>query len=151
MLPLALAALLALGGLVAVGLLRPAEPLTPAEQARHLAAELRCPDCQSLSVAESHTAAANAIRGEIVELLAAGQTPDQVRRHFVDRYGEWILLEPTAAIAWWLPVLVFAIGGLALAAWLLRGRRAIAPETDESGSTDSLRRRVREELEELDA
>lgn len=149
-LPVALAALLALGGLGAVQLLRPAEPLTAAQQARQLASELRCPDCQALSVAESHSAAANAIRSEIAELLAAGQTPDQVRRHFVDRYGEWILLSPTAAIAWWMPVAALLAGLLALAGWLLRGRRApdvtTVPMADES-----LRSRVREELEELDA
>ena len=150
-LPLALAALLALAGLAAVQLLRPVEPLTAAEQARELAAELRCPDCQSLSVAESHTAAANAIRSEIAELLAAGQTPDQVRRHFVDRYGEWILLSPTAPIAWWLPVAVLVVGGLALTGWLLRGRRAAAVTANAPPADDSLRRRVREELEELDA
>ena len=56
-LPLALAALLALAGLVVVQLLQPAQSLTPVEQARQLAGELRCPDCQSLSVAESRTAA----------------------------------------------------------------------------------------------
>lgn len=150
-LPLAVAALLALGGLVAVQLLRPVEPLTPVEQARQLGAELRCPDCQALSVAESHTAAANAIRREIAELLAAGQTPDQVRRHFVDRYGEWILLAPTAPIAWWLPVAALLAGGLALAGWLLRGRRTAATAAGEPGTSESLRRRVREELEELDA
>jgi cytochrome c-type biogenesis protein CcmH len=150
-LPLALAALLALGALAAVQLLRPPEPLTPAEQARQLAADLRCPDCQSLSVAESHTAAANAIRSEIAELLAAGESPDQVRRHFVDRYGEWILLSPTAPIVWWLPVAAFAAGLLALAGWLLRGRRGSPPATGAPVVEASLRSRVREELEELDA
>ncbi len=150
-LPVALAALLALGGLIVVTLLRPAEPLTAAQQARELASELRCPDCQALSVAESHTAAANAIRSEIAELLAAGQTPDQVRRHFVDRYGEWILLSPTAAIAWWMPVAALLAGLLALAGWLLRGRRAPGVTTGAGGADESLRSRVREELEELDA
>jgi len=149
-LPIALAALLALGGLVVVELLRPAAPITPAEQAQQVASELRCPDCQSLSVAESHTEAANAIRTEIVQLLASGQSPDQVRQHFVDRYGEWILLAPTAPIAWWLPLVVLLLGAGSLAAWLLRGRRAPPPPA-ESAPADALRRRVREELEELDA
>jgi len=150
-LPLAIAALLALGGLAAVQLLRPAQPPTTDEEARQLAAEMRCPDCQSLSVADSHTAAANAIRSEIAELLAAGQTPAQVRQHFVDRYGEWILLSPTAPIAWWLPVGVLLLGGLALAGWLLRGRRTAAVAPNGLPADDPLRRRVREELEELDA
>ena len=76
---MAVAALLALGGLVVIELLRPAAAPTPAEQARQIAAELRCPDCQALSVAESETAAAADIRRQIVEQLAAGRTPAQVR------------------------------------------------------------------------
>ncbi|MGZ6255400.1 MAG: hypothetical protein ACXWMB_00100, partial [Candidatus Limnocylindria bacterium] len=55
-LPIAVAALLALGGLVVVEALRPAAGPTQAEQALALARELRCPDCQALSVAESQTA-----------------------------------------------------------------------------------------------
>ena len=45
-------------------------------------------------MAESHTAAADAIRLEIAEQLAAGRSVDEVRQHFVDRYGQWILLQP---------------------------------------------------------
>ena len=41
--------------------LAPPAPLTRAEQAVQIAGELRCPDCQALSVAESQTAAAAAI------------------------------------------------------------------------------------------
>lgn len=149
-LPIAVAALLALGALVALEALRPDAPLTAAEQAQRIAAELRCPDCQSLSVAESQTAAAAAIRTQIVELLAAGRSPDQVRRHFVERYGEWILLEPTAPIAWWLPVVALLAGIGLLAAWLLRGGRAES-EAVPAPSSEAARRQVRDEVEQLDA
>jgi len=149
-LPVAAAALLALAGLVAVEWLRPAAPATRAEQARQIAAELRCPDCQSLSVAESQTAAAAAIRTQIVELLAAGRTPDEVRAHFVARYGEWILLAPAAPIAWWLPVVALLAGISLLAAWLWRGRRRASVAVPEPGDAAS-RARVRDEVERLDA
>ncbi|MDP9250250.1 MAG: cytochrome c-type biogenesis protein CcmH, partial [Chloroflexota bacterium] len=88
-LPLAAAALLALAGLLAVEALRPSTAPTRAEEARQIASELRCPDCQALSVAESRTESAAAIRAEIEQLLAAGASPDAVRRHFVERYGAW--------------------------------------------------------------
>ena len=91
-------------------LLQPAPALTPDEQAQRLAAELRCPDCQALSVAESHTASADAIRAEIAEQLAAGRSVDEVRQHFVDRYGQWILLQPADPLIWLLPLVVVAIG-----------------------------------------
>ena len=74
LLPLAVAALLALGGLVLVRCCSRRRRPPPTEQAQQLAAELRCPDCQALSVAESQTAAAAAIRAEIAEQLAAGRS-----------------------------------------------------------------------------
>ena len=149
---LALAALLALAGLAAVALLRPAEPPTLAEQAHQLAAELRCPDCQVLSVAQSHTAAAAAIRSEIRDLLAAGQSVDAVRAHFVASYGEWILLSPTAPIAWWLPVAAFLGGAALLTIRLRQGRSRPEPAGTAATPPDAdLRARVRAELEELDA
>ena len=149
-LPVAVAALLALGALVALEALRPRAGLTDAEQAQQIAAELRCPDCQALSVAESQTAAAAAIRAQIVELLTAGRSPDEVRRHFVERYGEWILLAPVAPIAWWLPVVVLVAGIGLLAAWLWRGRRR-EPNSVPASSSEAARRQVRDEVEQLDA
>ena len=148
-LPIAIAALLALAALVLVDLLAPAAPLTRAEQAAQIAAELRCPDCQALSVAESQTAAAAAIRRQIVALLEAGQTAEQVRQHFVARYGEWILLAPRSALVWLLPALVVLLGTALLAWWLRRGRPVAPPAAQ--ATSDPIRDRIRDEVERLDA
>jgi len=148
--PLAAVALAVLVGLAAFALVQPAAPKTTAEQAHRLAAGLRCPDCEALSVGESRTAAAAAIRDEIDEQLAAGRTPDEVRQSFVARYGEWILLEPADALAWWLPAIALAAGLVVLGARLLMGRDA--PGTQPSGAiSESDRRRARDEAEALDA
>jgi cytochrome c-type biogenesis protein CcmH len=147
-LPLAVAALLALGGLALVEALRPAAAPTRAEQARLIAAELRCPDCQALSVAESQTAAAAAIRGQIADQLAAGQTPAQIRAYFVARYGDWILLAPSSPLAWWIPPLAVVLGIGAFAWWL--GRRRSMPVAAPAASGDA-RERIRDEIERLDA
>jgi cytochrome c-type biogenesis protein CcmH/NrfF len=148
-LPLAAAALLALAGLVAVEVLRPSVVPTRADEARQIASELRCPDCQALSVAESRTESAAAIRAEIEELLADGASPDAVRRHFVERYGAWILLAPSTPLVWWLPGIGLLAGGGVLALWLLR-TQAAAPQPH-SPLDERLRSRVREEEAELDA
>ncbi|HEX6655814.1 MAG TPA: cytochrome c-type biogenesis protein CcmH, partial [Candidatus Limnocylindria bacterium] len=103
LLPLAAVGVAALAFGVLLAMLQPAAPATRAEQARALAAELRCPDCESLSVAESRTASAAAIRQEIDQQLAAGRTPAEIRASFVARYGEWILLQPTSPLIWILP------------------------------------------------
>lgn len=148
-LPIAVAALLALGGLVVVELLRPAVAPTQAEEARQIAAVLRCPDCQALSVGESQTASAAAIRRQIVEQLAAGQTPGQIRAYFVGRYGQWILLAPSSPFAWWIPPLALVFGIGVFARWLGRGRAAVAaaPEPPARG----VRQQIRDEVEQLDA
>jgi cytochrome c-type biogenesis protein CcmH len=153
-LPSAIVGLAALGVMSLVMALQPAPTLTADEQAHRLAAELRCPDCQALSVAESHTAAADAIRAEIAAQLAAGRSADEIRQHFVDRYGPWILLQPPDPLIWVLPVAVVAIGVAAFAWWLL-GRRSREAEADRGGPEpiavdDEARRTVRDELESLD-
>jgi cytochrome c-type biogenesis protein CcmH len=146
--PLAAVALVALAAAVAVVLLRPSAPPTAAEQAQQLAAELRCPDCQALSVAESRTTAAEAIRAEIAEQLAAGRSADQIRASFVARYGEWILLQPADPLVWALPLLAL-LAGIGAFWWWLRGRRRSGPVTTPPPA-DKDRQRVRDELEALD-
>ena len=72
-----------------------------------------------------------------------------MRAHFVDRYGEWILLAPTSPAAWILPFAALASGVAALAAWLVArraGRPGRRPTVD-----DETRRRLRDEVEALDA
>lgn len=121
------AAVVGAGLLVAVAVLllvRPSVAPTAAERADALAAGLRCPDCAGLSVADSHTASAVAIREQIDELIAGGATDAQVREHFTDRYGDWVLLAPTAPLTWILPFAVVIAGTAALGTWLWRRRPA---------------------------
>ena len=147
---LAAAALVALTMVVAVTVLAPAPTPTLAEQADQLAAELRCPDCAGVSIAESPSRSAAEIRRQIDALLAEGRTADEVRDHFVDRYGQWILLSPRLPIAWALPAIALVLGVVALVAWL-RPRTSEPSREAGSGASDADRRRVRDEAEALDA
>jgi cytochrome c-type biogenesis protein CcmH len=148
----AVVALLALAAVVVVDLLRPAPALSPAQQAAQLESELRCPDCQGLSVAESHTTSAAAIRDEVVRQVQAGRTPAQVRDYFVARYGQWILLEPSSPAWFWIPLVLVALGAAGLVAWLRAGRGGSrAPSPPPGGDADGARQRVRDEVEALDA
>ena len=137
----------ALVGLLAFG--TRAEPST-AERADALAAELRCPDCQGLSVADSPTSSAREIRRQIDELIAAGATAEEVRTHFVARYGEWIRLAPSATALWALPFVVLALGVALLLGWLRARRGPVAPPPPPALGAEE-RRRLREEAEALDA
>ncbi|MGH2402602.1 MAG: cytochrome c-type biogenesis protein [Candidatus Limnocylindria bacterium] len=140
-----LLALLALGVALSV---RPGAERSLAERADALARDLRCPDCQGLSVADSPTASAQEIRRQIDALLVDGATDDEVRDHFVARYGDWILLAPRSPLAWIIPFAVVIGATAGLAAWLLRSRRP-PPMAAELAAEE--RGRLHEEAEALDA
>lgn len=150
LLPLAGVAVLVVVAVVAVGSLAAPAPTDDAARARALAAELRCPDCQALSVAESRTAAAAAIRAEIEAQVAAGRSDAEIRAHFVDRYGSWILLVPADPLIWILPVAALLAGAAGLVIWLHRGRSSEPVAAAATGPVDGERRRIRDELEALD-
>ena len=155
LLPVAALAALAATALVLVAVLSSWMPASDAERVEHLAAQLRCPDCQALSVAESRTRAADGIRLEIGRLVAAGQSDRAIRDHFVERYGQWILLAPPDPLAWWLPTVVVLVAVVAFGAWLLLGRRRrtgsrMSVAGSDASPGDAAARRVREELEALD-
>lgn len=128
----AVAAALALG-------LRPAGGGSSlASRTNRVAAGLRCPVCQGLSVKDSDSPTARDIRADIDRRLAAGQSPAQIRQAYVDRYGRWILLRPSRSglegLVWAVPAGAGGAGavGLGVAFWRWRrGRRGRAPTAEE--------------------
>lgn len=107
-----------------------------------IAAELRCPVCQNLSVKDSPSDVAAAFQSRIRQLVIAGKSDREIRDFFVARYGEWILLSPPRrgiGLAVWLaPALVLGAGlvaaGFAVRRWTLRARwlAAVAAERPEA-------------------
>ena len=90
----------------------------PVLQQRYLAMthELRCMQCQNESLADSQVALAADLRREVHELILAGKTDEQIREHFVARYGEFILLRPRMngrnAWLWSAPIVLLLIGAV---------------------------------------
>jgi cytochrome c-type biogenesis protein CcmH len=101
------------------------QPLSAADRVDRIAAELRCPVCQGLSVADSPSETARSMRALVAERVAEGRTDDEIRAEFVRSYGEWILLSPpllsSSGLVWLTPLAAIAFG-----AWLA-WRRARAP------------------------
>lgn len=143
----AIGALLAVVAVAVLLLGESAEP-TSADRADAIARELRCPDCQGLSVADSPTQSAAEIRRQIDELLASGASSEAVRNHFVERYGEWILLAPASPAAWIVPFAVVAAAAAGLVAWLARARAVPAAS---ARPNEELRHRLHDEADALDA
>lgn len=109
---LAFAALGALGTLGAVQQ-SPADSVLEARTAE-VAAQLRCPVCQGLSIQDSPSELSQQMRSVVKDQLRAGKSPDEVKAYFISKYGEWILLEPKPkgfnVLVYAMPILLVAVG-----------------------------------------
>ena len=107
---------------------------------------MRCPVCQGLSVADSPTPLAAAMKNEVREMLAAGFSRDQVLEYFEQSYGEFILLAPHARgfnLTVWLAPLALLLIGLVL---ILRRRRSAPLRPAAAPELAAYRERVRREV-----
>ncbi len=93
-------------------------------EAKELMGTLRCVVCQSASIADSGAEMAADMRVEVRQRLAQGQTPAEVRKYLVSRYGAWISYSPPVEPATWLlwaaPIMFLGAGGLAARALFRR-------------------------------
>jgi cytochrome c-type biogenesis protein CcmH len=99
-------------------------------QTEDVAALLRCPVCQGLSVADSPSSAAQNMKGQIRDLLEAGYDRQQVMTYFERSYGEFVRLQPPLrGINWllWLAPAAALLGGGVLVGHLMRRRAGPAP------------------------
>lgn len=126
-------ALRSLAGVGAVALLVGSAALAAAQQASpppggdaaleartvRVAASLRCPVCQGLSIEDSPSPLAIQMKDLIRSQLAAGRSEEEVRAYFVSKYGEWVLLEPPAVgfnlVVYLLPLVALVAGAAVIA------------------------------------
>lgn len=119
------------------------------ERARDLSAGLRCLVCRNESIDESNADLARDMRILVRERLVSGDSDEEVIAYLVDRYGEYILLRPTAEgsnILLWIaaPTLfLIAFGGAVI---YLRSRARQKPET--ADLSDAEKQRLAELLKE---
>jgi cytochrome c-type biogenesis protein CcmH len=66
------------------------------ELARGISKDLRCLVCQNESIDESSATLAKDLRILVRERLLAGDNKDAVLKFIVDRYGEFVLLNPSS-------------------------------------------------------
>lgn len=117
------------------------------QRARDISAGLRCLVCQNQSIDDSDADLARDLRILVRERLVAGDSNAEVEQYVVDRYGEYVLLNPRLGahtILLWTAAPVLLLVGL-LTLLIARRRTAVpaAPEgltAEERAALDALNR-----------
>jgi cytochrome c-type biogenesis protein CcmH len=142
-----LATLLSIGSAHAV---RPDEMLPDPvleARAREISAGLRCLVCQNQSIDDSDADLARDLRVLVRERLVAGDSDAEVQQYLVDRYGEYVLLNPRLnahTVLLWIAAPALLAGGLVVL--LVARRRGTAPanvalSAEETAALDALSER----------
>lgn len=140
---LLLVALLLPGATYAV---QPSEMLSDAQlesRARHISESLRCLVCQNQSIDDSDADLAHDLRVLVRQRLVAGDSDEQVRQYLVDRYGDYVLLDPPmkpATYALWMGPPFFLLAGISIAWVFYRRHKTAAAEFKASFSTEEQQR-----------
>ena len=76
---------------------------------------LRCLICQGQSVYDSDSEFANSLKVVVDNKINEGLSEKQIYSYFKDKYGDWILYDPSfdknTYFLWLLPLLIFLVGG----------------------------------------
>lgn len=90
-------------------------------KAKALMEQLRCLVCQGQSIADSDAELAGDMRHLVRSRIAAGESPADVRRWLVERYGAWVSYQPPVEPVTW-PLWLAPLALLGVGAWLARYR-----------------------------
>ncbi|MBY6188740.1 cytochrome c-type biogenesis protein CcmH [Marinobacter hydrocarbonoclasticus] len=97
------------------------------ERGVKLAAELRCPQCQNQNLHDSNSPIAKDMRIQVYEMVDQGKSNTEIVTYFTDRYGDFVrykpAFDPRTYVLWLGPVVFFAVGGLALFAFVRKQRQ----------------------------
>ena len=107
---------------------------------REIEDSLIAPCCWSQPVSQHYSEAADQIRKEVHEMVAAGKSRDEILDHYVAQYGERILAAPRVKgfnlLAYILPWAALILGAWLLIA-LLKKLRTPAPAPSSSPLPDA--------------
>ncbi len=131
---------LLIGGLLAAGGLygsawavQPDEMLKDPQmehRAREISHDLRCLVCQNQSIDDSDADLARDLRLLVRQRLTAGDSDSQVKQFLVDRYGDYVLLNPpfkATTLVLWLGPLVLFLAAVVAAVRFYRNRDTAQP------------------------
>ncbi|MGB1111433.1 MAG: cytochrome c-type biogenesis protein [Gammaproteobacteria bacterium] len=103
------------------------------ERYKDLIAELRCLVCQNQNLADSNAELAQDLRREVYEMIARGDTDEQITAFMVQRYGDFVLYRPpfkTSTAFLWVGPFIILLAGLGILYMVVRKRKAAAVVAD---------------------
>ncbi|SEP76408.1 cytochrome c-type biogenesis protein CcmH [Devosia sp. YR412] len=114
------------------------------QRARHISAGLRCLVCQNQSIDDSDADLAKDLRVLVRERLVAGDSDEAVRQFLVDRYGEYVLLNPRLnnhTLLLWIAAPGLLLVGLGTLLVLARKKRVVTAglSAEEQAALDELK------------
>jgi cytochrome c-type biogenesis protein CcmH len=122
-----------------LAVIAPAVLADPAQEARaqSLEREIRCVQCENEPIAQSTADIAADMRRLVRERVAAGDSDDEIRAYFRQRYGDFVLFRPpwdarTWAL-WGAPLLLLGFGLVGIFAMRRRPGENDAPLSPEQG------------------
>ncbi len=110
--------------------------LTLQTRYEHLTNELRCLVCQNQTIADSNASLAGDLRREVREMIARGDSDEQIKTFLTARYGDFVLYDPPLTartfLLWAAPVLLVLLTvGIVARTVLRRSREPIEDEEPE--------------------
>ncbi|WP_324754446.1 cytochrome c-type biogenesis protein [Roseovarius sp. Pro17] len=113
-------------------------------RARELSTGLRCLVCRNENIDASNATLARDLRLLVRARLVAGDSDAEAVDFIVDRYGEYVLLQPRATgstLVLWLAGPAMLLAGAGIAIFYVRRRSAAAPEEDRLSDDEAARLR----------
>ncbi|MBE9549278.1 MAG: cytochrome c-type biogenesis protein CcmH [Proteobacteria bacterium] len=105
-----------------------------------LVEEIRCLVCQNQNLADSDAELAQDLRREVLDMMKAGQTDDQIKQFLVDRYGDFVLYRPrmnrSTYLLWLGPAGLLLLGAIAVGFNIRKRNRQLLQDQNKPKNTD---------------
>lgn len=115
------------------------DDLTVDQRAYQLSQQLMCPVCDGQSLDQSQAQISQDMKAVIRDKLETGDTNEQIRAYFIQRYGEAVLAAPDSSgfnlVAWIMPFIIFT-GGVLIVANAMRKMKKQPKSHYEESQTD---------------
>ena len=106
-----------------------------------IAKDLRCAVCQNQPISESNADLARDMRRIVREQVVAGKSREEIMNYFVERYGDYVLLNPPkhgpGAVIWLAPIALLLLIGVSGIVFLRNRLKPTLPSAPKLSKDDA--------------